>query len=150
MHRLPNKTLDSQYLHCSKLNEKIDNVIVNFGYFVYLKKLNCGEQLWSPCTKLVQSLHAILLEAATLVLLNEIRRVETQIACRTGWVTEGPAEQLLKCGGRGGGGLDGLLIYRKKFSNYSYEHQIYMLRRRGKFVCSLFTADRTVTLINLP
>ena len=77
------------------------------------------------------------------------QKVETQIACRTGWVTAGPAEQLLKCGGRGGG-LDGLLIYRKKFSNYSYEQQIYMLRRQGKFVCSLFTADRTVTLINLP
>ena len=147
MHRLPNKTLDSQYLHCSKLNEKIDNVIVNFGYFVYLKKLNCGEQLWSPCTKLVQSLHAILLEAATLVLLNEIRRVETQIACRTGWVTVGPAEQLLKCGGRGGG--IGWTVNIPKI-NCSCEHQIYMLRRQGKFVCSLFTADRTVTLINLP
>ena len=138
MHRLPNKTLDSQYLHCSKLNEKIDNVIVNFGYFVYLKKLNCGEQLWSPCTKLVQSLHAILLEAATLVLLNEIRRVETQIACRTGWVTVGPAEQLLKCGGRGGGGLDGLLIYRKL-----------IVVANIKFICYVGKANLSVLSLRL-
>ena len=70
MNWLPNKTLDSQYLHCSKLNEKNNNVVLNFG-FVFLKKLNCGEKLWSPCRKLGQSLHAVLLETATLVLLNE-------------------------------------------------------------------------------
>ena len=42
------------------------------------------------------------------------QKVETQIACRTGWVTAGPAEQLLKCGGRGGGGIGWTVSIPKK------------------------------------